>query len=258
MNHCLVRVGTVHSPPFVIQREVDDRLFVDLDSGIEMKILKTLAATINIDVELGISFLTEDHLWTGKNISGGVLKELADKKFDIAIGTLFPTIASHRQFDFSVQYTDDMAAWVVPSDEMFPKWLSLLWVFQPAAYAATFLLLAFFWFISTSIVKTFQFNFRNEHFCYKNRLSFFLIIVGILFANIPHKFPQTTFLKYLMFVWLVFCLHWSTAYNATLMSVLTNNVFTDDGVGLIRASDPGLIMLDFLGGDGSGNHRRGL
>lgn len=229
LSGTLVRVGAVHSPPFVIVRRRKEDLtpFIDLDSGIEMQILKTVAWRANFRVSLVVSYLAEG---TSEGGGGGLFNELAERRFEIAIGTISPTIETHREFDFSVQYTQDIATWVVPSDDLMPQWVALLLVFQPSAYAATFALLFFFCAAASSVVKVFDWNFRTEHRIFKQPVSFLMVTVGILFANIPNKFPRTFFLKYLLVIWLFFCLHWSTAYNGTLMSVLTNTVFTS-GVG---------------------------
>lgn len=50
-------VGAVHSPPFVIQKILDSITTVDLDSGIEMQILKTVAWRANFKVQLMTTFL---------------------------------------------------------------------------------------------------------------------------------------------------------------------------------------------------------
>lgn len=208
LNRCLVKVGTANSPPFIVAAE----------KGIEMEIFRTVAEKANFEIELSVSYLSDP-------LSGeGIFQELLDKRISVAIGTIAPTIATHRIFDFSVQYTQDKATWIVPADDMMPQWIALLMVFQPSAYAATFALLVFFCAVSSTIVKVFKRNFRREHKIYRNPISFLLITVGILFSNIPNKFPRTTFLKYLLVIWLLFCLHWSTAYNGTLMSVLTSTV----------------------------------
>lgn len=206
LNNCLVRVGTVNGPPFV----------VDTHTGIEMDILRAVAARAKFEIELSVSYLGSDQ--------GGILQELRDKKISVAIGTITPTIYTHRVFDFSVQYTQDKVTWVVPADDMMPQWISLLMVFQPSAYGATFALLVFFCAAASTIVKQLKFHFRREHAIYRDPVSFLMITVGILFSNIPSRFPKTTFLKYLLFIWLLFCLHWSTAYNGNLMSVLTSTV----------------------------------
>lgn len=222
LNRCPVLVGTVNSPPFVVQK--GNSSLVDLDSGIEMKVMQTVAWKANFQVALSVSYMADPQ--SGE----GIFQELLDKRINLAIGTMAPTIDTHRMFDFSVQYTQDKATWVVPADAMMPQWLALLLVFQPSAYAATFALLVFFCVASSTIVRVFRDNFRKEHQCYKNPVSFVIITIGILFSNIPAKFPKTKFLKYLLVIWLLFCLHWSTAYSSTLMSVLTSTVFSS-GVG---------------------------
>lgn len=213
-------VGAVHSPPFVIQKIVDSITTVDLDSGIEMQILKTVAWRANFKVQLMTTFLVDT------NETGGLFQDLEEKRFDIAIGTISPTIWTHRKFDFTVQYMQDVVTWIVPSDDMMPQWIGLLLIFQPSAYVATFGLLIFFWVVVSSMVRVFKWSFRREHNIYRSPISFLFISVGILFSNIPNKFPRTTFLKYLLVIWSLFCLHWSTAYSGTLMSVLTNTHFT--------------------------------
>lgn len=225
LNQSQVKIGAVHSPPFVIQNVVGTDLLptVDIDTGIEMQILKTVAWRANFQVKLMTTFMTEGGT---DNETWGIFKELQDKRFDIAIGTISPTIWTHRKFDFTVQYMQDVVTWIVPSDNMIPQWVGLLLIFQPSAYAATFGLLIFFWVVVSSIVRVFKWNFRREHKIYRAPISFLLITVGILFSNIPNKFPRTTFLKYLLVIWSLFCLHWSTAYSGTLMSVLTNTHFT--------------------------------
>lgn len=208
LNRCPVKVGTADSPPFVVGAE----------AGIERDIIRTVAGRANFDIEWSVSYMAEPRS------AEGIFQELREKRIAVAIGTIAPTIDTHRIFDFSVQYSQDKATWVVPADDMMPQWIALLMVFQPSAYAATFALLVFFCAAASTILRVFKDHFRREHRCYRSPSSLVLITIGILFSNIPSKFPRTTFLKYLLVIWLLFCLHWSTAYSGTLMSVLTSTV----------------------------------
>lgn len=212
----------------MIEKEVEGgERMADLDSGVEMQLIKTVAKRANFHVDLVSSYTPDSQSSVvGDNETGGIYQELVVRRFQIAIGTISPAIATHRIFDFSVQYTQDIVTWVVPSDNMMPQWVQLMMVFQPSAYGATFALLLFFFASASTIIKVFRFNFRREVRCFREPVSFLFITIGVLFANNPNKFPRTTFLKCLLIMWLFFCLHWSTAYNGTLMSVLTNTVFT--------------------------------
>lgn len=218
LNGCLIRVGAVESPPFVIKNENSSSL--SLASGIEVNLIKTLAEAANFEVQLSMSHITQQD-----NTSSGLLEELAERNIEIAIGTISPTIEEHRRFDFSVQYVEYSSAWVVPSDEILPSWISILLVFQPVVYPVVIFLLIFLWYSTSRVVKFCASNFRSEFECYKNRSTFFLILVGMLLANEPPHFPRTKFLKSILLMWTLFCFYWNSAFSATLMSVITNTIF---------------------------------
>lgn len=222
-----MKVGPIDSPPFVIESAIPTSTTY-LDSGIELAIINTIAEVANFQVQLYVPSLlmhSRDDEDASTLSTDGLLGELHDRRIDIAVGTISPTIADHRRFDFSVQYTQDMTAWVVPSDHMLPHWMGLLLVFQPTVFGVTFLLLLFLWGASSRIVKLCAFNFRREHQCYRSSATFLLITVGMLLANEPSRFPRTRFLKCILLMWTLFSFYWNSAFNATLMSVITNTVF---------------------------------
>lgn len=225
LKGCVVRVGAVDSPPFVIRNPNSSS--VSLDSGIELTLIDTLAEAANFKVQLSMSYI--NHEQQRENASSGLLKELAENTIDIAIGTISPTIEEHRRFDFSIQYTEDSSTWVVPSDQILPQWMGLLLVFQPVVYLVALLLLVYLWFAASRVVKYCAWNFRFEHECYKKSSTFFLIVVGMLLSNEPRKFPRTKFLKTIIAMWTLLCFYWNSAFSATLMSVITNTVY-DGGV----------------------------
>lgn len=226
LNRCLVKVGAMESPPFVIKSETTyPSLSLSLDSGIEMALIESLSKAANFEVELSMSYMTLSQ--DLDNITSGLLMELLDRKVDIAVGTISPTTESHRRFDFSVQYMQDVSSWIVPSDRVLPHWMGLVKVFQPTVFAVTICLLLFQWFACSTIVKLCASNFRWEHESYKQSGSLFLITVGMLLASQPRRFPNTKFLKYIVLMWSLFCFYWSSSFSASFMSVITNTVYRD-------------------------------
>lgn len=187
-----------------------------------MSIINTVAEVANFEVEITMSYI---HNQQSTNLTSGLLKELHERRVDIAVGTISPTIAEHEKFDFSVQYMQDESTWVVPADIQLPHWVGLLIVFQPTVFGVTFLLLILLWLSSSQIVKLCEFGFRKEHECFRLRGTLLFITIGMLLANEPSKFPRTRFLKAILIMWSLFSFYWNSAFSATLISVITNTVY---------------------------------
>lgn len=217
LNQCPVKVGAINGPPFVIESAIGKNSSKPFATGMELALIDTIAEMANFKVEIVLS----------KNrASNDLLEKLEDRQIDIAIGTTSP-VKDHRKFDFSFQYRQDMTTWVVPSDLMLPHWMGLLLVFQPTVFGVALLLLLFLWFASSRIVTLCSYTFRNEYGCYRDKGTFLLVTVGMLLANEPSRFPRTRFLKCMLLMWTLFSFYWNSAFNATLTSVITNNVFLE-------------------------------
>lgn len=236
LEQCQVKVGALNSPPFVIESAIESKAAVGpIDSGIEISIINTIAEIANFEPLTAMSYLAteQDQRQQNSSLSStnsssnsrGLFKELDERKIDIAVGTISPSIDEHIRYDFTVQYTQDMSTWVVPSDAIIPHWMGLLLVFQPGVYVGAVGMLIFLWGASSLIVKRIAVNFSRERLHYKNSGTFLFVTVGMLFANGPHRIPTTRFLKTLLFMWTLFCFYWTSAFGATLMSVLTNTVY---------------------------------
>lgn len=225
LNKCKVKVGSVNSPPFVIESAFGKESSSFLDYGVELALIDTVAKMANFQVEL-------------YNPSASLIDlvdDLTEKRIDIAIGTLSPTIEHHLKFDFSVQYTNDIITWIVPADQELPHWIGLLLVFQPTVYGVVILLLLFLWYSSSRIVHLCQYNFRMEHQYYTDSGTFLFVTIGMLLSNGPHTFPRTRFLKTILIMWSLFAFYWNSAFSSTLISVITNTVFK----GGVRALNDG-------------------
>ena len=241
LNRCLVKVGTVKSPPFVIEPNSSlstyspDSTSRILNMGIEMGIINTISEVANFELQVTMSYWQQQQE-ANSSTTSGLLKTLYDRQIDIAVGTISPTISEHKTYDFTVQYMQDISAWVVPTGKSLPHWIGVLLVFEPIVFLVMILLLLFFWLATSRMVKYFAFNFQSELTTYKNSTTFFLITVGLLLTNAPTNFPRTRFLKFLLFLWTVMSFYWSTAFSATLISVITNTAY-EEGVSGCRSSN---------------------
>lgn len=226
LNQCPIKVGARPAPPFVIPKNrskysaIDD---FDLSLGMEMKLLDTVAWRANFKPVLNSVALQDTN-----DKFADVYLSLKLKQIDLAIGTISPAPETHAMFDFSVQYAQDQMTWIVPADEMLPKWLGIIMIYELPVWIATFAMLLLILCIMQLVIKCIPFNFKNEHNAYRNTDSLLFILFGILFMNVPTRTPNTTILKSVLMFWLLFCLLWSIAYNGLLKSVLTSPVFKAD------------------------------
>ena len=232
MNKCLVKVGTIPSPPFVIGEGLSkikssSPSALAQYAGIEIALISTIADAVNFDMQVtSEEFLSPPIRDQLQNSSRGLLSQLERRRIDIALGTISPTINEHKRFDFSVQYLQDMFTWIVPANLMMPHWIGLLFVFQPTVYGITLLLLFCLWFFPTLIVKVCAPHFHRERKSYRDSVTFLFITVGMLLANEPSRFPKTRFLKAILLMWTLFSFYFISTYNAVLMAVITNTVYT--------------------------------
>lgn len=220
MHNCTVKVRAVIWPPFIIQPKlVTDRNDVNFTKGIEILILKTIANVANFTIVYSLSDKEQDWGYLGRNRSStGMMRSILDEEVDIGIGALAPMLNRHQYFDTSVPYLFDSTTWCIPHSSPLPKWKSLLIVFQ----STTWILLFTSYFFITFAMKLLSLNNQKQTpTYYKSVTSTLLVNFAILLGLTVKTLPKPTKIRLLLILWVLVSLNLNSAYQSSLISVLT-------------------------------------
>lgn len=208
---CTVDVISYKIPPFVVNKT----------EGFEIKMLKTLAEHINVNLDLmieedGDSFWGEwnksDGSWSGR--LGQV-----EEKSGVAVGNLEAMPDLDRFFEFSEAYYYDKMVWVVPVAELAPRWMC---IFMPFSYQLWLFMILIF--IAGGVLLRLSYN-RKEK-CIYRKLERTLFVSLEAFLAVGTKHPPITRLTRSFFVSLSFCsIFFCSVYQGSLIDVLTHPIY---------------------------------
>ena len=213
-HRCPIKLSTFHYPPGTI---VDD-LFV---SGHDIDLLREISKILNFTLQIHV--LNELMPWgflTENGTSGGVMKKVINKEVDIGIGTYFLTKTRAKFMEYS-EYSDSKIVLVIPPGKplnafeklfhplKFTTWIALIF---------TILIGVFVIFIvgkTKKSVKMFVFGEKTGN-PYMNMLSI------ILNGQQPVQ-PRKNFSRFLLTIFVIFCIIIRTIYQASLFQFLQSD-----------------------------------
>lgn len=183
--------------------------------GYDFEIINELSRRLNFTLK--ISFLEGEEQWgtilSNGTVTGGVGKVTAGEA-DIGIGNYYLRTSRLRIMDASFPYTNDRIVLVIPPGKMYSPFEKLL---QPFDMMIWILLLATF---LIGVVVILVINYKAvgcKSFVFgKSVKSPVFNMISIIFGNPQMKLPGRNFARYILMLFLLFCLIYRNIYQGAL------------------------------------------
>jgi hypothetical protein len=214
---CVINVSTFPYVPFVFPIKEKNSNITYYSEGLEISVIQAVARALNFEVK----FLPE----TEHNVSKWyrLFEEVSRKESDLGFAAMPHTVRAIGTRDHSVGYLKETIRWFGPRAKPSAHWKSLVIIFTPVMWF--FVLIVYlvssliFWLLAN--VK----NTVNEHVSYTNALLCYLQTFSIILGEAVYVRPNTWYLRLFFILWVFYCLLINTAYQSSLISVLTNPRF---------------------------------
>lgn len=183
--------------------------------GYDLEIINEISKRLNFTLK--IDFLEGEEQWgtilSNGSLTGGVAKISAGKA-DIGIGNYYLRTSRLRIMDCSFPYTSDPIVLVIPPGRLYSPLEKLL---QPFDLIIWILLLTTFFIglIVILIVNYKMSGFKSFIFGHSVKTPI-MNMVSIIFGNPQMKMPNRNFARYILMLFLLFCLIYRNVYQGAL------------------------------------------
>lgn len=217
MNSCRLNVATFEDGVAVIRKR--HRNGTLNYSGFEMDLLRELSRTMNFTMEL--KFIEKDQPWGNiysNGTSDGALGEAVKRESDIAIGCYTMTLSRLNMIESSIPYYSSPIVFVISPGQKLTDFEKLLqpfhekvWICLTATICLALVVILILNFTKLS-VKRFVYGSGIKH----PSTNLLIAILG----GSQTKLPQQNFSRFLLMMFLIFCLVVRNAYQGSLYKFL--------------------------------------
>jgi hypothetical protein len=214
---CVLRASTYVHEPFVISNNKKDINVTQYSEGLEIGVLQTIASQLNFTVE----YLPEPDSMNYKRRR--LYEEVSKKQSDVGFAAAAHSSHAIDERDYTIGYVRETVKWFGPLPKPVPHWKGFVILFTPLMW-----LLVLIVYLIASIIFWSLANVHrsvNEHVSYKNPVVCFFHTFSVVLGEAVFVRPQTWFLRSFFVVWVYYCLLINTAYQSSLISVLTQPRF---------------------------------
>jgi len=214
---CVLRASTYPHEPFIISKKKKYKNSTHYSEGLEISVLQKIASQLNFTVE----YLPEPE---SKNYKIPSLhEEVSKKQSDVGFAAASHSSHATDKRDYTIGYVRETVKWFGPIPKPVPHWKGLVILFTPLMW----LLVLIVYLIASTIFWSLANIHRsvNEHVSYKNPAACFLQTFSVVLGEAVFVRPQTWFVRSFFVVWVYYCLLINTAYQSSLISVLTQPRF---------------------------------
>lgn len=224
LNGCPVRVRVVEWPPYVMQPtyHISGTELYEFNEGIEIELMKTIAAKINLTVIYSMSDNPND--WGNIDSNGtvtGSLLELKERKCDIIMTAMSLQQEWTELFDHTRSYVQESLTWCVPHAKSVPPFQKLsetmrweTWCFVIVSY-----------FTVSVVVCGLSRNEKREYALYKSLIGTLLYAFSVVLAMAVNTQPRTTRVRLFAFLWILTALVLDIEYTTYMISILTGRSY---------------------------------
>jgi hypothetical protein len=214
---CVLRASTYPHEPFIISKNKKYKNVTPYSEGLEISVLQKIASHLNFTVE----YLPEPESNNHKILS--LHDEVSKKQSDVGFAAAPHSSHGIDKRDYTIGYVRETVKWFGPIPKPVPHWKGFVIHFTPLMW-----LLVLVVYLIASIIFWSLANIHrsvNEHVSYKNPVLCFLQTFSVVLGEAVFVRPQTWFLRSFFVVWVYYCLLINTAYQSSLISVLTRPRF---------------------------------
>jgi hypothetical protein len=218
LHSCPLIITTFRSPPYMMIRELPDgSLFTD---GVDGTILRVLSQKMNFSIDLRLPEEGKGAIYTNGS-STGSMQLVAENQAEFVIGYMAKTAIGNSYMSDSYFYTESKQIWLVPAGHSLSPIEKLLQPFKIILWSCTFLVILLC-FIAIFILKFTSKSMRN--FLYGKGIDYpALNLINISFGGSIPKTPGRNFSRFLLTVFVLFCLVIRNAYQGALFNFLARN-----------------------------------
>ncbi|XP_044020596.1 ionotropic receptor 21a [Aphidius gifuensis] len=124
-GHRLI-VSVAHKPPYTIRKNIINRDIIDWD-GIDIRLIKLLSKILNFTAEFRDPIASDSPIYAS-------LTDVKNENSIIATGGIYKTINITNNYDTSLDYMEDCAAFISKSSTALPKYQAVLGPFDPSVW----------------------------------------------------------------------------------------------------------------------------
>lgn len=219
MHKCKVKLVTFHRCPAVCITEENNTLqAVGFDIGIINLIAETLNFTLNTEILRG------DEQWgtifPNKSTTGAI-KKLVRREAEIGIGNYLLRASRLEIMDSSTAYFSFPVVFAIPLGERLSPFEKLLRPFEYIVWAV----LAIFLCIGVAVILIVNWKFQSlRGFIYGTDIKHPIVnMVVVIFGGAHVKLPRRNFSRYLLTLFLLFCLVNRNVYQGSLYIFLQSD-----------------------------------
>ncbi|KAJ4443942.1 hypothetical protein ANN_05731, partial [Periplaneta americana] len=224
LHGCTITVSTFELEPTVMRHAINNEGYARgwmYEDGLELRLLKVLLEKINMSAVFRQAIpnpwgkIFKNGTWTG------ILGEVQRRESDVAFGGVIIDEWRWKAVDMTIPYIWDSMKWHVPCAKPMLRWMSLTMVFTPTlwvVFAIVYVAMSFFMWL---LVKIHGWLRQKKSQYYSSLVKCFLYMWGVILGvSSPDEVPSSSTIRYVFFMWLVFCLAFNTVYQTYLTSFL--------------------------------------
>jgi hypothetical protein len=214
---CVLRASTFEQEPFTVSNTSKNSNVTQYSKGIEIGILRTIASKLNFTVE----YLPEPKRESYKIYT--LYDEISKKQSEVGFGAAHRTPHADDHRDYTVGYFPETMKCFGPNPKPVPHWKGLVILFTPLMWLIVLIVYLIVSIIFWSLANVHRSV--NEHVSYKNPVVCFLLTFSIILGEAVFVRPHSWYLRLFFVVWVYYCLLINTAYQSSLISVLSQPRF---------------------------------
>lgn len=215
LNGCKLSAGTVACPPYVIEPEKPN----EYKEGLDIRLAQSLAEYFNFKIKyIELPENMSPYIIYQNGKPSGFHEMLHKQELDMMLFGVRINDLRNQIADPLDSYTEDALVWVVPTPHLKPHWTSISNAFTNQCW----ILISVFFIICTvtMILITHIQSWTVEHPFFRTASSCMLTSVGIMLnCAVPH--PKSTLLRLFIFMFSMFAINLTSAYQSSLITLLT-------------------------------------
>jgi hypothetical protein len=208
LNGCPLRVSTYKFPPFITH----DNFTLD---GSEIRLIRNLAYKMNVTLNLSVSPTFERKVQELPNGTWiGMRGEIMYGITDMVFGHILTNLDDHLLFDDTIVYSSDGFTWYVARADQYPRWLSMVRVFNPTIWLILLIIIP----VAAFVMYWLSYTVGSEPWSYvKSLLSLWAALLGL-----GTDMPNSTALRMFFLSWVIYSFAVNTVFQTYVTSYLVD------------------------------------
>lgn len=254
LHKCPIRAGVTQNKPYIFKG--DSKVKVELH-GREIDLVYGLSQALNFNVQF--IYVTESGSLHANGSSSGTFRLLMDDKVDLIIGNNNLKPNRLKFIENSTPYITSQIAFLIPPGAQLTSFESL---FSPLRFKVWLWLAAYFTF---GLVVIFVVNRQSENiriFVYGRGVrNPYMNMLNAIFGGAQEVEPRENFSRFMLMLFLIFCLVMRTLYTGSLYRFLQSDIHHSEVESIDEMMEKGFKFyvstssLDLFDGDPKFNGR---